>query len=195
MRNILYIVLFRRTQDLDIDNILLNFAGGASRHIGEGVQDTEQLTPFRCYFPVRYYINDFELAVCYEPDSDPSTRVVSGLPTEGILTGEYGRPPAPEMLTGAPYCPFKADVWQLGRMFTVRSAVGEPSIFLIIYHLLIFDSQHVDVLPEAIRQLFSEMASDIPTQRPTATDALQRLRKLKIDTPQSVLDSILTPEP
>lgn len=30
--------------------------------------------------------------------------------------GEYGREYAPEMLVGDPYCPFKADVWYLGRM-------------------------------------------------------------------------------
>ena|ERR1700720_816456 len=74
-------------------------------------------SPFRCYFPIRYYINDFEFAVTFDADSAPSSRVVTGLPITGIRSGKYGRDVVPEMLTGSPYCPFRADVWQLGTMF------------------------------------------------------------------------------
>ena len=79
--------------------------------------------PFRSLFPIRYYINDFELAVSFEPHSEPSSRTVTGLPIAGIRTGEYGRRPAPEMLSGSPYCPFRADIWQLGIMFNMRFGV------------------------------------------------------------------------
>jgi hypothetical protein len=81
------------------------------------------LLPFRSLFPVRYYLNDFEFAVTFEPDSEPSSRTVTGLPITGIRTGEYGRKPAPEMLSGAPYCPFRADIWQLGTMFKLTFGV------------------------------------------------------------------------
>ena len=104
-------------KDIDSDNILINFKGGPSQH---GVTQIRGVlghpTPFREHFPIRYYLNDFELAACFDDDSDPSTRVVSGLPTKGLL-GKYGREIAPEMLLVKPYCPFRTDVWQLGRMF------------------------------------------------------------------------------
>jgi hypothetical protein len=105
------------TKDIDIDNILINFKGGPRQDVvAYSGGNPGPPSPFRAYFPVRYYLNDFELAVCYEHDSDPSTRVVSGLPTKG-LHGKYGRAVVPEMLSEEPYCPFRADVWQLGKMF------------------------------------------------------------------------------
>lgn len=73
--------------------------------------------PFRSYFPVRYYLNDFDLSVCFKYDSEPSSRVVTGVPTTGKRSVAYGRDAAPEMLSDAPYCPFRADIWQLGDMF------------------------------------------------------------------------------
>jgi hypothetical protein len=73
--------------------------------------------PFRSLFPIRYYINDFEFAVVFDPESKPESRLVTGLPLAGLCTGKYGRDPAPEMLSEAPYCPFRADVWQLGHIF------------------------------------------------------------------------------
>ncbi len=36
--------------------------------------------PFRSHFPIRYYIDDFETAVCFNKDSDPATRKITGLP-------------------------------------------------------------------------------------------------------------------
>ena len=88
-----------------------------------------KLGPFRSLFPVRYYINDFEFAVTFEPNSEPSSRTVTGLPVTGIRSGEYARKPAPEMLTGAPYCPFRADIYQLGIMFNSCFGVRVRSLF------------------------------------------------------------------
>jgi hypothetical protein len=87
-----------------------------------GASETKQ--PFRSYFPVRYYLNDFEFSVCFDPASDLSTRLVTGLPISTMGDpSKYGREKAPEMLSDNPYCPFRTDVWQLGRMFLERSAV------------------------------------------------------------------------
>jgi hypothetical protein len=66
---------------------------------------TGEVLPFRSYFPIRYYLNDFELAVTFDPSSAPSSRVVTGLPTTGIRSGEYGRDIVPEMLSGRPIVP------------------------------------------------------------------------------------------
>jgi hypothetical protein len=73
--------------------------------------------PFRSLFPICHYINDFEFAVTFDPGSEPSSRLVTGLPSDGLRTGKYERDPAPEMLSEAPYCPFLADMWQLGNLF------------------------------------------------------------------------------
>ncbi|HEV7736986.1 MAG TPA: hypothetical protein VGO47_06385 [Chlamydiales bacterium] len=43
------------------------------------------LKPFRSYFPVRYYLNDFEFSVSFDPTSDPSARFVTGLPSIDTL--------------------------------------------------------------------------------------------------------------
>jgi hypothetical protein len=108
---------------------------GTQRHSPEYIADrgksvppaNRRVGPFRSLFPVRYYLNDFEFAVTFEPDSEPSSRTVTGLPITGIRTGgEYGRKPAPEMLSGAPYCPFRADIWQLGTMF--KLTFGPPGV-------------------------------------------------------------------
>ncbi|KAF8523035.1 kinase-like domain-containing protein [Gautieria morchelliformis] len=151
--------------DIDVDNILVNFKGGARQH---GVTQPGGVlgppTPFRADFPVRYYLNDFELAVCYERDSHPSTRVVSGLPTKGLL-GKYGRAVAPEMLSEQPYCPFRADVWQLGSMFLRCFQVSLDIWALTPWTLLI--------------QLFTEMTSEEPLSRPTMTQALQCIRQFR----------------
>ncbi|KAK0442409.1 hypothetical protein EV421DRAFT_1950605 [Armillaria borealis] len=57
------------------------------------------------------------MAVCFDKDSDPATRKITGLHNLRVgRIGQYAREYAPEMLTNEPYCPFKADVWYLGRM-------------------------------------------------------------------------------
>lgn len=75
--------------------------------------------PFRSLFPapIRYYLNDFEFAVTFDPESDPATRKVVGLPIDGLRTGNYARDIAPEMRTKESYCPFRADIWQMGSLF------------------------------------------------------------------------------
>lgn len=67
---------------------------------------------------MRNFINDFELSVCFDFDSSPESRTVVGtpLPPE-FASGNYTREMAPEMNLSKPYCPFKTDIWQLGRMF------------------------------------------------------------------------------
>jgi hypothetical protein len=92
---------------------------------------THDWAPFRSYFPIRYFINDFELSITFDLDSDPLSRVVTGLPTVGLCPGQYGRDVAPEMVLESPYCPFRADIRQLGTMF--KSIFGVcPQLLLLV---------------------------------------------------------------
>ncbi|PBL00040.1 hypothetical protein ARMGADRAFT_527950 [Armillaria gallica] len=60
------------------------------------------------------------MAVCFDKDSDPGTRKITGLPNVRVSRiGQYGREYTPEMLVDEPYCPFKADVWYLGRTLNI----------------------------------------------------------------------------
>jgi hypothetical protein len=116
-------------KDIDADNILINFAIGSRQPLSVGASPAQ----FRSLFPVRYYLNDFELAVCFDVDSDPSTRLVTGLPTTMILDGEYGRDKAPEMTSNEPYCPFLNDIWQMGNMF--KYYFGVCTLLYVTYFL------------------------------------------------------------
>ena len=84
-------------------------------------------------FPVRYYFIDFELGVRFSEDSKVEDRVVTGLPIRRLGLDDpddYGRDISPEMLSGAPYDPFKTDVFQMGLMFYHYFCVNEH-LFLI----------------------------------------------------------------
>ncbi|KAF8510425.1 kinase-like domain-containing protein [Hysterangium stoloniferum] len=152
-------------RDIDNDNILINFVNGP-RVRGES-------GPFRSQFPVRYYLNDFEFAVCSAEDSLLSDRLVSGIPILRPIE-EYGRLPAPEMLSGKPYCPFKCDIWQMGTLFCETF-------------------NQISALPSEIKQLYLEMTDGNPLNRPTAAVALDRLRMARDRTPLDILRS-LSPE-
>jgi hypothetical protein len=138
------------------------------------------LLPFRSLFPIRYYLNDFEFAVIFEPDSEPSSRTVSGFPFTGIRTcGEYGRKPAPEMLSGAPYCPFRTDIWQLGTMFKLTFGVCVRSHVFFSFSQLSTSQQLRNHSPPLV-DLFDSMCSDVPSSRPSAAEALDCVRRLVV---------------
>jgi len=144
--------------DLDDNNILLNCSGDLKRPL----RDQDQNFPFRSLFPARYYIIDFELCAVFDFDSDPATRLVQGIPTarRGGKLSNYGRHAAPEMLLDEPYCPFRADIWQLGTL------CGE-----LFGHLGDISRDLVDLL--------NKMRSNNPKSRPTSSDALAELRRIK----------------
>ena len=80
-------------------------------------------------FPVRYYIIDFELSTRFPEDSTPDQHVVTGLPL--LRYGydhpeDYGHEIAPEMLLDTPYCPFKSDIFQLGKVFLSHFRASYP---------------------------------------------------------------------
>lgn len=67
----------------------------------------------------RVYLIDFEVAVEFPANYLPAECTCTGYPLGGSFPQPemYSRPPAPEMITGKPYSPFKTDVWQLGISF------------------------------------------------------------------------------
>ena len=100
---------------------------------------------------------------------------MTGLPIAGIRTGEYGRDPAPEMLSGAPYCPFRADIWQLGTM--LKSTFG-VCVWLLGLMYFSLTSQHLRHLSQPLVDLFDIMCSEVPSSRPSASEALDCVRRL-----------------
>lgn len=124
-----------------------------------------------CCPDMRYMINDLELSVQFASDSLPSTRVVMGNPIEryGYPAKEYGKYLGPEANRSAPYCPFKADMYQLG-----KSAL---------------DSFRFVQAP-GLRRLLGRMTSKDPEMRPTAAQALAELRNIRLTAPEEVIDDV-----
>ncbi|KZT34956.1 hypothetical protein SISSUDRAFT_223602 [Sistotremastrum suecicum HHB10207 ss-3] len=158
--------------DIDIDNFLINFAGD------QRCPEWPDRGKFRSFFPVRYYLGDMELCVRFSEDSDPSSRKIVGHPTLriGVDPSKYGRELVPEMAHSEPYCPFKADVWQLGNML---SRMFQPS---------------AQIIPELFA-LSEAMKSLDPNDRPTSAQALDRVRHLRAVTPESILSQEVPPQP
>ncbi|KAJ3826933.1 kinase-like domain-containing protein [Lentinula raphanica] len=115
----------------------------------------------------RYYIIDFEMAVQFSPDSDPATRMVTGPPLPWDI---YRRPAPPEMKSDLPYCPFKADVWQVGKTFI--------ALLLHIEH----------DIPDIIR-LLRRMCDDNAEDRPSAREAVDQLNKIRNELPTETLQA------
>ncbi|KZW04408.1 hypothetical protein EXIGLDRAFT_828280 [Exidia glandulosa HHB12029] len=161
-------------RDVFQQNFLCNFYGGIGFDRSAVPPPVGELVrPFRSLFPFRIYLIDFEWAICFDPESDPATRVVRGLPLppdKKSLGAEYTRPIAPEMTSGLPYDPFLTDVWQLGTYF---QSVAEENI-----------------IPAAALRLFKRMAAVSPLARPTAREALVELREIKSSL---TLDEMRTP--
>lgn len=104
-------------QDIGHSNILANFRGGSKYPPGARGSREDPAPPFRSHFPIRYYLNDFEVGILFDESSDPSARMVTGDPlAPSGREGPYGRPLAPEMAKSGRYCPFRADVWEAGMM-------------------------------------------------------------------------------
>jgi serine/threonine protein kinase len=105
---------------------------------------------------------------------------VTGLPTVGLRSGEYGRDPAPEMLSRTPYCPFRADIWQLGNMFMSSFSV-HSRLMLNLVKLTLKISQHLFCISPDLVNLFSDMVSEDPASRPSALQALERVREIELN--------------
>ncbi|TDL21328.1 hypothetical protein BD410DRAFT_771580 [Rickenella mellea] len=110
-------------RDIAEENILIN-------HMKCRTQPGSGSPPFRSLFPVRYLFIDFEYAVRFPKDSDPSTRLVS--PIEGIE--RFG---APETKNDTDYCPFAADVFNLGFFYFLKFRVRRCGVARKLTNLMI----------------------------------------------------------
>ncbi|KAJ3723609.1 hypothetical protein DFJ43DRAFT_1201072 [Lentinula guzmanii] len=144
------------------DLFLSNFLS-SRRH---GRWDPEQKQDF---LRPRYYIIDFEWAVQFSSDSDPASRTVTGPPLPWDI---YRRPPPPEMQSELPYCPFKADVWQVGKSFM--------GCILHIEH----------VVPDVLK-LFRQMSADSAEDRPSAREAVTQLNKIRNELSTEILQACI----
>ena len=79
----------------------------------------------------RVYLIDFEVAVHFDEDLPPEQCVCQGPPMGGSFPGSYGRRMPPEVASGAPYDPFKLDVWQLGISFADFKASARSSLSMM----------------------------------------------------------------
>ncbi|EIM86139.1 uncharacterized protein STEHIDRAFT_122114, partial [Stereum hirsutum FP-91666 SS1] len=154
--------------DIGYDNLLVNFRGGPQ--YPPPTNTSSETWPFRSHFPIRYYLNDFEIGLSFDENSDPSSRTTTGFPhTVSGRKGPYGRAPAPEMLKqDVPHCPFRLDVWQVGIMMKEKARFED-----------------IGGLPE-YQGLFDEMMAEDPLARPTMSEALRRARELRLTLPQVI---------
>ncbi|KAI0757694.1 hypothetical protein C8Q80DRAFT_1134923 [Daedaleopsis nitida] len=78
----------------------------------------------------RVYLHDFESAVQFPKDCPVDKRVLVGTPCGSWES--YGRQSPPEVLSGAPYNPFKVDVWQLGfSLSDMKTTIPELDALLV----------------------------------------------------------------
>lgn len=164
------------TQDIFPGNFLCNYYEGDGFDTYGCLAAGQHVKPFRSLFPFKVYLIDFERAICFEPGSDPNTHLVSGIPSRHDNADEstYQRPVAPEMLGEMPYNAFAADIWQLG---TYLSMLGQVS--LESFQRFLADAVQSNKLPAAVGKLIDQMTAETPSERPTAREALLRLRRIK----------------
>ncbi|KZS87785.1 hypothetical protein SISNIDRAFT_419149, partial [Sistotremastrum niveocremeum HHB9708] len=122
------------------------------------------------------YLGDMELCVRFTPESEPASRKIVGIPVAriGISPSDYGRALVPEMALSGPYCPFKADMWQFGSM---------------LYYMF---QPSADILPD-LYALIEALKCHDPDGRPTATQALDRVRLMRAQTPADILSEPVPP--
>ncbi|KAH9928467.1 kinase-like domain-containing protein [Epithele typhae] len=116
--------------------------------------------PLRITRP-RVFLHDFEVSVMFE-NLPREKHLCIGVPQGGTVpfSPDFNGRASPEVLTGEPYCPYKLDVWQLGKSFTdFKSTVP------------------------AIDAILERMHEPDPALRPTASEALGQLADFVAATP------------
>ncbi|KAF9483154.1 hypothetical protein BDN70DRAFT_828108 [Pholiota conissans] len=114
----------------------------------------------------RVYLIDFEVAIDFPSDCPIEERVATGYPLGGSFLDleRYQRPHAPEFSGGKPYNPFKLDIWQLAQSLSgIRITVVK------------------------IDKVLDDMANADSDQRPSAQEALDRIRDVVNSIPPNAL--------
>ncbi|KJA17228.1 hypothetical protein HYPSUDRAFT_70886 [Hypholoma sublateritium FD-334 SS-4] len=120
----------------------------------------------------RVYLIDFETAIHFSDEVDPSKRLVSGLPMPEHV---YRRQRAPELLfESSMYCPFRLDMWQFG--FQIMEMFSKTGI------------QEID-------SLWPPLMAENPVERPTASEIFQQLGDFVSTVPPKLLRRAYTCDP
>ncbi|KAL8291752.1 hypothetical protein RQP46_002010 [Phenoliferia psychrophenolica] len=151
-----------------LDQVLSGFVYLHGQRIAHSPSPSTLPGKWRSRFDAAYFINDFEWSVQFPADSPETSRLVTGMPFEKYFTlEEYGKPLPPEVSSRQPYCPFRMDVYQVGQA---------------LHRIFKFMKTIPDLL-----DLFLDMINHDPVLRPTALEALQRLRGIEKRTPIDIL--------
>lgn len=103
-------------QDFSSENFVFNHAPGPVQPYSK-TGSTQPPAALNSLFPLRFYLIDFEYAVSFSAETPDAERTVRGPPgMEPTGRFIYTRPLPSEAQAEAPYCPFRADVWQIGLM-------------------------------------------------------------------------------
>lgn len=122
----------------------------------------------------RVFLIDFEMAYEFPPHIPAAQRLLVGTPIE-----DYRRPIPPEIASGEPYDPFKADVWQLAESFSdFRVRLPSPEFAYS-------DSWQTDI-PQ-IDEVLSLMFEQDSLKRLSALDARDQLAAAVHNIPPSAL--------
>lgn len=129
------------------------------------------------------YLIDFEVAIEFTPESAPEERLSIGYPLGESFSdvATYSRPSPPEVVSGAPYNPFKLDIWQLGHSLSdFKVSWSQLSFFHRCYiPFLPSVSQPIQSTITAIDEILADMPVDTdPIRRPLPREALDRLGKV-----------------
>ena len=84
-------------------------------------------------FPSSLLYNRFRVFGSISEDSPPEERIVTSLPAVKYGSDhpdDYGHDLSPEKLLPEPHCPFKSDVFQLGKMFLSHFRASAHNICL-----------------------------------------------------------------
>ena len=153
-------------QDIADSNIVINIHGPRGR--------SWRSPPA---FKPTYYFIDFELALKFDPTSDPKSRYVFGMPTE-----RFGRVAAPEVQHTAPY---KADMFALRFIyydyFRVSCTVSQLQFNKFRVHW-----QCDKELPEVV-EIFRSMLRADPSKRSSARHACLAMRLAISNIPPELL--------
>ncbi len=141
----------------------------------------------------RVYLTDFETAVYFPPKVPWEKRICVGLPSGGSFPAEkYGRVKPPELLSDAPYDPFKLDVWQLAISFvdlTVRLG--------FLFSSASAELTRLQTTVPSIDNVMEAMRCPDASSRPSSHEALSKLVEAVASLPPQsllILPVIAAPE-
>lgn len=187
---------FQFLQDISYENILINHHGKKpATHIFLDNTTITKVNPppeYRSTFPVRYLMMDFGFS-CQFPSSVPLSECLA----EPMTKGREHKAPEVE---STQFNPFAADVYQTGRLLygwfyvCLDSSLISPSPAQATDSLSNYLQDVVLDIPGFL-ELVRDMTSVQPSGRPSASQALDRIRTIRSCVPQEKLQKTIEMHP